>query len=175
LAEVARRNAELITRLPLEIREQMTAKAAQLQRQGLRGAALERELRTIAPHLTRNRIRLIARTEIGKAETQLSVTRAGELGIDWGVWETSQDSRVRKSHRHMNGVLVNAKDPPQPEKLVGEKSTLGSYLPGECPNCRCVWLPLASLDEVQWPARCHVRGRLERFTRSKFAKMAGLN
>lgn len=174
---IAARNAELITSLPGEISRRVTSEAARIRQAGGRAAEVSREIRslsqTLAQSLAKSRIQLIARTEISRAETDLTRARAEKIGIDWYVWQTSEDQRVRTSHRNMDQVLVAWNDPPQPEELVGEKSKLGHYHCGQAPNCRCVSLPLADLDEVKWPAKVYRMGRIDRMSRAEFTRVIG--
>jgi hypothetical protein len=172
LSRMAARNAELITSLPAEISERVTARAAELEQKGARAVEIEREIRRLTPELAGSRIRLIARTEISRAETDLTRARSERIGIDWAVWQTSEDSRVRKSHRNLDRVLMRFSDPPQPEALIGEHSTLGHGLGGQFPNCRCVMLPLVSLDEAHFPARAYMNGSIRRLTRGQFMTIA---
>ena len=127
----------------------------------------------MAPKLAENRIRLIARTEISRAETDLTRARAERIGADWYQWATSEDQRVRKSHKNMDKVLVAWNDPPNPEVLVNEKSNAGHYNGGSTYNCRCLCLPIISLDEISWPARVYSAGSITRMTRAKFSKLSG--
>jgi SPP1 gp7 family putative phage head morphogenesis protein len=167
-------NANLISSLPGDIARHITERASTLQKQGKRAPEIEKELRSLAPRLTKSRIELIARTEIGKAETDLTRARAEEIGLDWYQWLTSQDVRVRPSHRNMNDVLVAWSDPPQPEELIRERSTLGHYHAGCCPRCRCIAAPVADLNEISWPARVYTGGTITRMARLRFAKLAGI-
>lgn len=174
LYNVARRNADLISSLPLRIARQVTDKAAELRLQGARAEEIEAYIRKLRPHIGKVQARLIARTEISKAETDLTRARAENLGLAWYQWETSNDSRVRPSHKIMQGVLVNWDDPPAPEKLIGEHSTLSKYHAGSCPNCRCVALPVADLREIHFPAKVYAHGQLVRVTKAAFIKLAQL-
>lgn len=171
LYRISRRNAALIRSVPRKVGEEMTAKASELQLAGERPEALSEKLKAIAPHLTRAKIRLIARTEISRAETDITVARAQDIGIEWGQWSTSNDIAVRPSHRLMDKVLMKFSDPPAPEKLAGIRSKLGHYLPGQAPRCRCVLLPLVSLDEITWPAKVYSDGKIVRMSRKNFAKL----
>jgi SPP1 gp7 family putative phage head morphogenesis protein len=169
-----RRNTELISSVPADIAERITAAASTLQQEGARAGEIEKELRRRAPGLAKSRMRLIARTEISGAETDLTQVRAQRLGLEWYQWATSEDSRVRPSHRKMDKVLCAWNDPPAPEALAGIRSTLGKYAPGRCPNCRCIALALADLAEIRWPAQVHRGGRLARMTRAQFSRIVGL-
>ena len=173
LDAIAERNARLIRSLPSKIAHQVTEHAQTLFQEGKRPEEIQRELKLVAPRMTKAHARLIARTEISKAESNLTVARAQNIDIGWGQWATSKDQRVRKSHRNLDKVLVAFDDPPQPEELIGERTTLGRGLPGAFPNCRCVLLPLISLDEVSWPCKVYRSGSITRYTRAKFAALAG--
>lgn len=174
LLQIAGRNAELISSVPADIAKRISARAAELHQVGARPAAIAREIRAWAPRLAKSRIQLIARTEISGAETDLTRARSERIGIDWYQWQTSEDQRVRPSHRNMDGVLVAWNDPPAPEALIQEKSTLGHYHCGKCPNCRCAALPLADISEVRWPAKVHRMGRIVRMTRTEFTRLVGM-
>lgn len=175
LDQIAGRNARLISSLPTDIAEHIARYASKQHLAGKRPAEIAKEIRRLAPRLTENRIKLISRTEISKAETQLTQARAERIGIAWYQWENSEDQRVRKSHRNMGHVLVAFRDPPDPEKLVGEKSNAGHYNAGATFQCRCIALPIASLDEIHWPARVYRAGSITRYTRAQFAKLSQMH
>lgn len=161
------RNAFYITNLPLEISKQLTKKILQQQQAGIRAEFMAKEILKIAPNLSRHRVNLIARTEASKASTALTRARSYDLGLDWYVWRTSEDGRVRSSHSHMNNVLVKWTDPPSPELLIGEKN-LGRYHAGEIFNCRCYAAPVVDLSYLQWPRKVYTNGRIVTMTRSAF-------
>jgi SPP1 gp7 family putative phage head morphogenesis protein len=170
--QVVAANAHMISSVPLKIAESITAYAAKVEQRGGRASEIEAEVRRMSPSLAKSRIQLIARTEVGKAESAVTRARSEEIGADWFQWSTAEDERVRPSHKNLNLVLVRWADLPQPEMLIGERSTLGPGAPGEFPNCRCASLPLISLDEVTWPARVYSMGSIKRMTRAAFKKFA---
>ena len=149
--ELVSENARLIRSIPVEAAAMTANEILKLQQQGARPKTIERAMRIQFPHHTRARIRLIARTETMKASAALTEARATHLGVQWYVWRTSHDQRVRTSHRHMEDVLVRYDRPPQPEALIGIRSTLGKYQAGNAPNCRCVQLPVLDFDDIRWP------------------------
>jgi len=77
-----------------------------------------------------NRARLIARDQISKLNGQVTSERQKELGIDKYRWRTSQDERVRDSHRELEGEIFSWDNPPS----VGH--------PGEDFQCRCTAEPI---------------------------------
>ena len=174
LRKIARRNAKLISSLPREIAERVSEHAATAVQEGLRPEELARFIRAKRADLTRSRVKLIARTEVSKAVTDLRRARAEQIGLDFYQWATSEDARVRPSHRNMDQVLVRWGDPPDPETLIGEKSNAGHYHAGQTFQCRCLALPVVSLDEIHFPARVYHAGRITRITLAQFAKLAGL-
>jgi SPP1 gp7 family putative phage head morphogenesis protein len=163
-------NARLISSLPLEISEKVNTKIAE---HALEGSRAENFASSLMSHLTRSRAHLIARTETSKVSTALTQARSEDLGLDWFVWQTSKDSRVRLSHRKMQGVLINWRDLPSPEALSGEKS-VGRYAAGNVFNCRCYPEPVLYLDQVRWPHMVFVRGTLRSMTRVQFTNLSGI-
>lgn len=172
--ELVRENAKYITRIPREVSEHLTHDILRMQQAGSRPETIARLMRQRFPKMTASRIRLIARTESMKASASLTEARSEELKIPGYVWRTSRDSRVRPSHRHMDNVIVLYNDPPSPEALIGERSTLGKYHAGNAPNCRCPQLPLLTLDDVKWPHRVYRRGHIDYMSRMQFADFSGL-
>lgn len=160
---LVQQNASLISTLPYEIAEQVTRAIARRAQQGERAAPIG-----LLSGIARSRAQLIARTETSKATTALTQARSEYLGIQWYVWRTSEDQRVRKSHRLMEGVLINWTDPPSPEKLFHEKNPPAPYQAGNIYNCRCYPEPLMRLDQVSWPHRVYMGGVIRMMTLAKF-------
>ena len=173
LRELVAENSRLISSIPEALRQDVNLEIARLEGEGERPGYVAAYLRRRIPELTKNRAALIARTEVGKASTSLTRARAENLDIPGYQWQTSRDSRVRPSHRLMQGVLVLWDDPPSPEALAGEKS-VGRYNAGGIYNCRCDSYPLVTLDLVEWPARVYSRGSIKRMGRAAFADFAGI-
>lgn len=170
--EIVSRNAELIRSLPERLADRATQIASDGFAQGLRPEAVTAELMKSIPGMTLNQAKLIARTETSKASTALTEARCRSADINWYVWRTSQDARVRSSHDHMEGVLVSWEDPPSPERLIGEKFA-GYYHAGNIYNCRCYPEALIRFDQVAWPARVYANGSIRSMTLAKFKAMIG--
>ena len=166
-------NAKLIASIPEKIREEINNEIADMQREGLRHETISEHIRKRVPQITKSRAALIARTESGKASTALTQARSEDLGIEWYQWATSEDQRVRPSHRIMDKVLVSWTDPPSPEAL-DRLPSVGRYAPGEIYNCRCVALPLVDLNVIAWPAVVYMNGSLRRMTRAQFLDISGM-
>jgi len=166
--ELIDRNAQLIKSLPREVAELSARHLAAAARAGERATASEAAL---LGHVARSRARLIARTETAKANAALTQSRAEGLGLDWYVWRTSGDSRVRFSHRKMGGVLVRFAEPPSPEALAGEMKPPAPYNAGEIYNCRCYAEPLLKFSQVNWPHRAYVGGRVRHVNLYEFREL----
>ena len=171
VGQLVAENAALIRSVPVDAATMLTREVLRLQQRGARPQTIERAMRARLPVLSRNRARLIARTESAKASAALTEARADNLGLHWYLWRTSEDQRVRKSHRNLDGVLVPYAKPPQPEKLVHERSTLGVGNAGEFPNCRCTQLVLLSPDDVSWPHKVYWNGKIQMMRKAEFVRI----
>jgi SPP1 gp7 family putative phage head morphogenesis protein len=168
LRAIVRDNAKLVGSIPRETRHMMTDEIAAMQQAGQRPETIARYMTQRMPRLAINKARLIARTETSKTATAITRARSDELGLRYYIWHTGGDARVRYSHRKMDGVLVPWNDPPSPEALVGIASKLGHYHAGDCPNCRCIPLPVLSSDDVQWPTKVYRGGVIRMMSRREF-------
>lgn len=161
-------NAKLITGIPQKVSEEITDYVAKRSQEGRRASDISEELQSIYPTMFKNKADLIARTETSKASTALTKARCDNIGINWYEWNTSEDGRVRSSHKHMDTVLINWDNPPSPEKLKGIKSKLGKYHAGCCPNCRCYPAPIIRLDFISWPHKVYYKDKIVTMTRKQF-------
>jgi SPP1 gp7 family putative phage head morphogenesis protein len=169
--QLVRENAALISSLPLDAAQALTDEIMRAQQSGARPKTLAKLAQQRFPALLRSRTHLISRTETAKASTALTAARCERLAIEWYQWETSQDQRTRESHQNMNGVIVPWSQPPSPELLVGEKSQ-GHYQAGEIYNCRCVVIPILTLDDIAFPARIYWNGSIKAMTKQAFKQIA---
>lgn len=165
-AEVAR-NASYIRSVPANVAREFTEHVASQGVAGLRPSEIADQLRTLYPHVSEVKADLIARTETSKTHTAIEQARNDRLGIRWYEWRTSEDARVRDSHKLMDHVLVAWDDPPSPELLDGEPS-VGPYHAGCIWNCRCAPLGLSELDNVSWPHKVYRAGAISMMTRAEF-------
>ena len=161
-------NAKLIRSLPETLNARAQAYIAREQLRGARAATMAKNVQAKWPQLAQSQAKLLARTEVGRAETALTQARAERLGLNWYEWATSEDQRVRASHRLLDKGLVKWNHPPSPEALAHAPGRFGRYHPGTVFNCRCLALPLVSLDEVRWPHRVYAGGRIEVVGRTQF-------
>lgn len=128
----------LIKSIPLEAAERVH----QLSEEGLTTA---RRADYVAAQILKTqevseaRATLIARTEVGRAATNLVRARAEHAGSQGYIWRTSGDLDVRDSHAAMEGVYVRWSHPPTLDNLTGHAGAL--------PNCRCFPDPVFPDDD----------------------------
>ena len=171
--DVVDHNAEIIRSMPERVAKQVTEMVAREANEGLRPEAIMEDVLGKWPHMTRAHAMLIARTESSKASTALTQARSEAAGIRWYVWRSEEDSRVRDSHRLMDGVLINWDDPPSPEALAGESRTYGNYHAGDIFNCRCYPEPLIMFSDIRWPHKVYYGGRIQMMTLAQFKAIGG--
>jgi SPP1 gp7 family putative phage head morphogenesis protein len=166
-------NARLITGIPGTLAEHATAHAMKEAQAGRRASEVAADLRKQLPGLAASRIQLIARTEVSKSSTALTQARAESIGLEWAMWCTSEDARVRVSHRKMDTTLFRWFDLPSPERLAREPNAPPPYAPGCIWNCRCFAAPVLRLDQISFPHKVFMAGRIQNMTRAAFASIAG--
>lgn len=166
-------NVQLIRSLPLSVAQQMGDLIRSESMKGRRASEIAEDLQAKCKDLSRTRAVLIARTETSKVTTAITRSRSESIGIRWYVWRTSEDSRVRSSHEHMEGVLIPWDNPPSPELLAHSGNNVGHYHAGEVFNCRCYPEPVISLDVIPWPAKVYYGGQIVTMRRRDFARLIG--
>jgi len=168
-------NAELISTFPLDIAKDVNKFITEETFRGRRSEFIAKDLLEKFPDVTKGRINLISRTETAKANTELLRAQSEEVDLPWYIWRTAKDgTRVRESHRIMEGVLCSWNDPPNPEKLAGEKKSYGAYAPGEIFNCRC-WPEIVILiQQIKFPCKVHFGGVIEIMSKLRFESIAGM-
>ena len=113
-----------------------------------RGMSSGQSIKTVTEEIksrygvTKSRAKLIARTEVAKLNSNLSKYRNEELGIKTYFWATSNDERVRDSHRALNGKLCKWDDDSVYSDNNGKswKKRTGKMFvghPGQDFQCRC--------------------------------------
>ena len=172
--QVVRENAQWIKTFPLDVSEELTRFISTEGMQGRRGSDIMTDLMQKFPDIAKSRLQLIARTEVSKTQSALTQARALSLGLNWYIWRTSSDARVRSAHSHMEGVLVNWNNPPSPEVLdpKGKQVPYGNYHAGNTFNCRCYEEVIVNLDYVEFPARVYRNNIIVPMTRAAFEKIA---
>jgi SPP1 gp7 family putative phage head morphogenesis protein len=125
----------LIKSIPLEAAQKAQELATSTLSTGARFEDLVKEIEGLGAK-TRARATLIARTEVGRASSNLTQARAQYIGSEGYIWRTVGDPDVRPSHKRMNGKFVRWDSPP----VVDEG--LAPYHAGCVFNCRCYAEPV---------------------------------
>lgn len=137
--EAFKHNIALIKDLPRDIAKGI--RGAYMKGTAFRGTEFAKEL----TERLGKRARAIIRTESAKISSTLTQLRMQKLGLNAYIWSTSEDSRVRSSHSILDGVLFFWNDPPT---IDNYQNHCGRFI-----NCRCVPIPVASLDDIQFPIK----------------------
>jgi SPP1 gp7 family putative phage head morphogenesis protein len=112
-----------------DVQQEIVDKAAEYRNGGIRSEDFVSYVQSRGG-VSESRARLIARTEISRATTILTQSRAESVGSTHYIWRTSMDGIVRDSHKDMEGQVVAWNDPPTLDGLTGHAGAL--------PNCRCI-------------------------------------
>jgi len=158
--DIVYRNSLLIKTVPHNVAEDLSKTANEMTRRGLRWEDISAEIQEKCVGLAKHEVNRIARTESAKATTALLQARCQDVGVDWYIWGSCKDERVRDSHKFMEGIVCRWSDPPNPEALSGKGQIRNSYHPGGVYNCRCVALPITDVRLMSFPCRVHVSGKL---------------
>jgi SPP1 gp7 family putative phage head morphogenesis protein len=126
-------NMALIQSLPWGERDEVAHLVSDALIKGQRAETIAREIETM-PNISARRARVIARTEIGKAHSALTMARAAGVNSPGYIWRTTRDGGTRPSHRAMEGQFVPWNKPPVLDLMTGHA--------GEFPNCRCYAEPV---------------------------------
>lgn len=106
----ARENVKLITRMR---QDEKDAIAGIVTRGFTQGASLKTVKDEIKAQfgMTERRAKLIAQNEMGNLAGSLEKREAESIGVRYYTWLTSNDERVRTSHRPLNGMICRWDDP----------------------------------------------------------------
>lgn len=142
----ARENAALITNITDKTMTEIEGIAQRAVRSGANPRDVARDIQKRFD-VSEARARLIARDQISKLNGQITRERNEALGIDKYVWSTSEDERVRDSHRVMNGKLCRWDDASvysdDGGKTWRNRASIGGFEghPGDDYQCRCISSP----------------------------------
>lgn len=119
-------NAALIKSLGDQSTERLEGIVQRGLRNGTRAEDIANEI-TKVYSVQLSRAKLIARDQVSKLNGQLTRTRQTNLGLRDYIWRTSEDEKVRPTHREKNGNRYSWDKPPA-----------DTGHPGEDVSCRCV-------------------------------------
>lgn len=120
-----RQNIQLITKISDDSRSRLQGQFLEAVRNGTSG----RQMTSVVQEqlgIDRNRATFIARDQISKLNGEITQERQQDLGVRKYRWRTSQDERVRPSHRANSGKTFSWNKPPT-----------NTGHPGRDYRCRC--------------------------------------
>ena len=129
----------LIKSIPLEAGQRAQEYARQAVVGSMRASEVADKIMA-SGDVAKSRADTIARTEIHKAWSSLTQSRAQYVGANQYIWRTAGDEIVRDSHAEMDGQVCDFNSPPT-------LSDGDSYNAGEGVNCRCYAEPIISDKE----------------------------
>lgn len=134
-------NAGLITKLKDETISDISRITQEGVRQGRRIEAVQKDLEKRFK-ISRNRAKLIARDQVAKLNASITEKRQTALGIKTYTWRTSNDERVRATHKATNGKLMrwdnrNVYSKDNGKTWINRTSSMVKLHPGEDFQCRC--------------------------------------
>jgi SPP1 gp7 family putative phage head morphogenesis protein len=134
VAEFTTTNVALIKSIPAQYFGSVEKVIKTGFRKGRRAASIAPEI-AARFGVSERRARFIARDQVAKINGQLTEDRQTELGLTEYIWRTSQDERVRETHRDLEGTTQKWSDPP----VVSDDGRREH--PGGDFNCRCTAEP----------------------------------
>lgn len=138
------KNVSLIKSLPEEYLTQVETIVNNGVVSGARYSTIEKEIiakTNSANSKLANRIATIARNEIQTINSQISLRRSEALGINKGIYRTSEDERVRTCHDELNGKEYEI------AKGAWSPSCQKYIQPGITDiNCRCSFSPIIEVQ-----------------------------
>jgi len=126
LAARVAENVSLIKSIPEMYHTKLNTVVYEAVSGGVTRDKLAEEIQKIGS-VTLSRARIIARDQVAKANGALTQIRQQNLGVTEYVWQTSQDERVRPTHRVKHGKTFRWDSPPP-----------DTGHPGHDYMCRCV-------------------------------------
>ena len=127
-------NAQLIKSLPIEELARVSQDVERGLQQGERFTDIAETIQK-SFGITHRRAKLIARDQTQKLNNSLTKLRQQEVGVEEYIWQTSDDERVRQTHKDNDGKKFRWDTPPP---ITGH--------PGNDVNCRCIARPV--LDKL---------------------------
>lgn len=134
LRELLNEQVKLITSLPREAGERVHKLTIEARIDSGRAQEIAEAIKR-SGHVTASRAALIARTEVARTASGLTMVRATHVGSESYIWRSAQDGRVRRLHRKLEGKVIRFDSPPVAGEGAGGSPQ--RYHAGMGPNCRC--------------------------------------
>jgi len=145
LTQFVGENVDLIKTIPNDMLDKMKEIIIEGYKNGKSTSEMTREIQ--AEYGTAKRhARFIARDQIAKLNAAITQREHRDAGVTQYVWSDSGDSRVRESHRRLNGKTFDYANPPMTDN--GRRCN-----PGEDYGCRCVGIPVFNVNFLNLPLK----------------------
>ncbi len=108
------------------------------QESGLGKRGLPDLVESLEPLFGKDRAQRIAQTETTRVFDLGNKEAHRTAGIDFEIWQTANDDRVRPAHRALAGTVFQLEEGPRPSDFV---------------NCRCARVPISSEEAQRIQAR----------------------
>lgn len=138
-------NVDLIKTIPNDSLTKMRELVLEGYREGKPTTTIVKEIQKVYG-TERRHAQLIARDQIAKLNGQITRLQQEDAGVTEYIWSTSGDSRVRPSHKALDGKRFKWSDPPVVDPKTGRRCH-----PGEDYQCRCVALAVFDYDTIDLP------------------------
>lgn len=99
-------------------------------------------------NISKNKAKLLANDQTSKLCAKLSQFQQQDAGCDEYIWSSSGDARVRDRHRDLHGKKFRWDEPPVVDEKTGRRCH-----PGEDYNCRCIAIPVFSIEALNIPVQ----------------------
>jgi len=155
-------NARLVKQASDRFLDKLETQIREGVAKGLRAEVIQQQIQAdfvakegLEAQVAKRRAKLIARDQVASLASDVAKARQTQIGVKRYVWRTSEDERVRASHRERDGVVFEWGKP-----IEGQLKKKGLTVdridgpPGRPINCRCIAEPvlqdlLGDLDELK--------------------------
>ncbi len=144
LAEWTVGNAVKIKSIPTQMLDRMAELVLEAHRQGMTIKTLQKKIQKEF-NVTKQRARILARDQMSTLNAQITKAQQQDAGVEYYIWSTSKDQRVRECHGALEGKMFSWDNPPEmwyKTKSKGVVMTGKRCHPGEDYCCRCCALPV---------------------------------
>lgn len=122
---------------------------------GMRPDSILPEVEALLPDAGKDDLLPRVRACCSMANSALTQVRCEGMGRPLYVWRCVKDERSNPAHVAMDGVVCSWMDKPCPDAGTGKR-----FHPGQVPGCRCSTRVVLALEDIHFPARCSVGGKI---------------
>lgn len=115
--------------------ENVTKLRQDIQENAYSGSRAENLVKSLQANygVSQRKARFLAKQETKLLMTEIHLSKASEVGLNRYKWSTSNDEKVRHSHKVLQGRIINLANPPVVDPLTGRRAHAGCDF-----GCRCI-------------------------------------